>query len=186
MLASLTSPLVFLFVLPPPPPPFFVAQADIHFKKYIQPLLSGEKGLGSAAKRKGPNGMAVHAKFAAKQKEMNGAMAEKVCEAVHNALIEGAAAGYNRITLTSYRPPETIGVATLPLWKQPEWSTLATLYCWDPAFVGFFQPASGYPMLYAVRDFLVEKLESYGFKVTPSFDAASGISYDIMATTGDE
>ncbi len=66
-------------------PFFFPLQCDVHFKKYIQPQISGEnKGAGSAAKRKGPNGMAVRSKFLAKQKEINGTLADKLCEIVHN------------------------------------------------------------------------------------------------------
>jgi hypothetical protein len=214
---------------------------DIHFKKHIQPLLAGEKGMGSAAKRKGPNGMAVHAKYMAKQKELHGAIVEKICSTVHEvrgegegeggggreagdetrrtagrrrrassafererapttshlvssphrpahsqALMEGAAAGHGRLTLTCYRPPETIGVPGLPLVRNPDWTSSSTLFCWDPALAAAFQPVSGYPMLYSTRDYLITRLEEYGFKATAAFDTTSGMTYDISGTSGDE
>jgi len=162
------------------------ARCDVHFKKYIQPQLAGEKATGSSAKRKGPNGMAVHAKFFAKQKELHGSMIDKVCEIAHNALMEGAANGYNRITLTAYRPPHTIGNATLPLVKNPDWTNDSTVYIWDPTYASLFQPVTGYPMLYSTRDYFVERMEEFGFKITPSFDISTGMNYDISGTSGDD
>jgi hypothetical protein len=100
--------------------------------------------------------------------------------------MDGAAGGFNRLTLTAYRPPETIGVPGLPLYQAPDWATTATLHCWDPAASAVFVPVAGYPALYAARDFFVERLNEFGFKATPSFDAASGMSYDITGAAGDD
>jgi hypothetical protein len=49
-----------------------------------------------------------------------------------------------------------------------------------------FPHPAGYPMLYATRDYLVKRLEEFGFKVTPAFDAASGMTYEISGTAGDD
>lgn len=162
------------------------ARCDVHFKKYIQPQISGEKATGSIAKRKGPNGMAVHSKFFAKQKELHGSLIDKLCDVIHNALMDGAVNGYNRVTVTAYRPPHTIGTPNLPLIKTPEWANDSTLYIWDPTYAAVFQPVTGYPMLYATRDYFVERMEEYGFKITPSFDVSTGMNYDVSGTSGDD
>ena len=162
------------------------ARCDIHYTKHIQPQLAGERGLGAAAKRKGPNGKLVHSKYVQAQRELNGAGVERVAEAVHAALLEGAAHGLNRLLLTAYRPPETIGVSGLPLFRSPDWPGANTLFCWDQALIGFFQPASGMPALDAARDYLVARLEELGFKTAPNFDPGHGYSYDISSTSGDE
>lgn len=82
-------------------------QCDVHFNKYIKPQLSGEastgKGGAAGKKGKGPSGKAVYAKFASKQKDMHGALVEKLAEAVHASLMDGAANGFNTLTLTSFR-----------------------------------------------------------------------------------
>ena len=162
------------------------ARCDMHYKKYIQPLLSGEKGSGAAAKRKGPNGMLCHAKFLSRQKEANGALVEKLCENVHNALLEGAQYGMMQLTLTSYRPPETIGVTGLPPFRFPDWASSDALFCWDPSFVGFFQPAHGFPALQGARHFLEHRLTEYGFKAHSTIDPEQGVTYEIQVTTGEE
>jgi hypothetical protein len=160
------------------------ARLDVHFQKYIQPQLRGEKGVGHAATRRGPNGMLVHSKFVARQREFNGALADMLAEAAHAALLEGAAYGLNKVTLTSYRPPETHGVSGLPPFRSPDWMQGSdVLYCWDPTFVGFFQPAQGFPALTAAKAFLVLRLEELGFKATATLDA-NGMSYDIEGTAG--
>jgi hypothetical protein len=48
-----------------------------------------------------------------------------------------------------------------------------------------FHPA-GYPMLYSARDYFVSRLEDFGFKASASFDAGSGMSYDITGTSGED
>lgn len=162
------------------------ARCDVHYSKHIQPQqAAGEKGLGAAARRKGPNGKAVHARFLAKQKEMHGALVERLAENVHAALLEGAAMGLNRLTLTSFRPPETIGVSGLPPFRPPVWPQADTLYCWDPAFLNLFQPALGFPALHAARDFFIARMEELGFKVDSDFDE-NGMAYHFCSTSGDE
>jgi hypothetical protein len=168
------------------------ARCEVHYKKYVQPQLAGEKGAGAgaAAKRKGPNGSAVHARYAAKQKELHGALVERLAEVVHTCLLDGSAFGLNRLTLTSMRPPETIGVMGLPAFRPPNWAQVAegrevdTLYCWDPSFLPFFQPAQGFPMLHAARDYFMTRMEEFGFKIDSHDFDENGMAYHF-ATSGD-
>ena len=100
-------------------------------------------------------------------------------------MLEGAAMGLNRLTLTSFRPPETIGVSGLPPFRPPVWPQADTLYCWDPAFLNLFQPALGFPALHAARDFFIARMEELGFKVDSDFDE-NGMAYHFCSTSGDE
>ena len=59
------------------------------------------------------------------------------------------------------------------------------MFCWDPAFVGFFQPATGFPALHAARDYFIARMEEYGFRLVASFDE-NGMAYDVSSTSGDE
>lgn len=74
---------------------------------------------------------------------MNGELAGKLASIVANTLNEGASLGYNSLTLTAYRPPETIGVVGLPAVKTPEWGITGHTYIWDPQYAGFFSAARG-------------------------------------------
>jgi hypothetical protein len=166
------------------------ARCEVHYKKYIQPQLAGEKAVGAAAKRKGPNGALVHARYAARQKELHGALVDRLAEVVHSCLLDGSALGLNRLTLTSMRPPETIGVAGLPAFRPPNWAQVAegheadTLFCWDPAFLPFFQPAQGFPALHAARDYFMTRMEEFGFKTDSHDFTEDGMTYHF-ATTGE-
>jgi hypothetical protein len=77
-------------------------------------LPSTVAGTKAAAPEGTPSGGAVFKKWLERQSEMNGELAGKLANVVANALNEGATLGYNSITLTAYRPPETIGVVGLP------------------------------------------------------------------------
>ncbi len=100
-------------------------------------------------------------------------------------LLAGCEGGYNSITLTGYRPPETIGMPGLPLFQAPDWVSSTTAYVWDPAYSVFFTPGRGQGMLLATRDFFVGVLEDKGFKTATRFESGC-MFYDISGSAPDE
>ena len=103
---------------------------------------------------------------------------------VANALNLGASLGYNVVSLSAFRPPETIGVSGLPPIRLPVWGESEAMYCWLPELAGFFSPLRGAPIMYATRDFLVHVLKSRGFGVTTAYSEEEGIVYTVTALSG--
>jgi serine/threonine protein phosphatase PrpC len=93
-------------------------------------------------------------------------------------------------TLTMVLTTKTIGVMGLPAFRPPNWAQVAegrevdTLYCWDPSFLPFFQPAQGFPMLHAARDYFMTRMEEFGFKIDSHDFDENGMAYHF-ATSGD-
>ncbi len=167
---------------PPPPSPYL--QCDVHYAKHIKPFITGEKS-SSRANRKGVNGRAIAVKALARQREAHGPLVDRLLESVHSAMLEGAGMGFNTMTLTAYRPPETIGKPGLPLWKAPEsWPVSNVSYCWDPTLAVFFTPVHGFGALVAASEFMVTAFAEKSYRAVAKQDA-TGFSYEVSGILDD-